>query len=243
MVIAIPVSDDLLCATVIPDQPESMSQTDTTGIDPIYDEQDGYDRSSSRYPPDWDARKKAVQKRDDWTCTDCGEKSGPHAGDDGVVLDVHHIQHLSDGGSNRLDNLTTLCIDCHNDRHDHDIREGRDDYEPALGIWGWLRRLVRSIAGGVVVLLLHSAAVYALLSQPIGSPLWLAGGGWFVVSTAVLVVRPKRVTAVYTVAAVAGTTVLQGLSLDRIAGENAAVLLLSTWIPMLLATAWWYHQR
>lgn len=220
-----------------------MSSTDTTGIDPAYDDQDGYDQSESKYPPDWAARTKAVQKRDDWTCTDCGEKSGPYAGDDGVILDVHHIVHLSDGGPNSLDNLTTLCIDCHNDRHDHDIRKGRTDYQPDLGGWGWLRQLGRWIVGGIVVLLLHSGGVYALLTQSVGSLPWLVGIGYFLVFAGVCVVRPKSVTTVYTIAAVAGTGVVEGMALDRIAGESAFVLMVSAWIPTVLAEIWWWYHH
>ena len=72
-------------------------------------------------PPDWDKRRKRVYRRDDWTCTECGQQSGPHEGNNGVRLHAHHIRPRSEGGSNRLSNLTTLCEDCHNAAHSHDI--------------------------------------------------------------------------------------------------------------------------
>lgn len=81
-------------------------------------------RSSQRtdYPPDWDARRKRVYRRDDYTCQNCGRKSGPHATNgNGVRLHAHHVVPKSKGGSNGLDNLVTLCESCHNRAHDHDI--------------------------------------------------------------------------------------------------------------------------
>lgn len=219
-----------------------MSSTTTQGIDPTYDEQDRYDQSEDRYPPDWEARKKAVQKRDDWTCQDCSVKSGPYADSDGKQLHVHHVKHLSDGGSNRLSNLTTLCVDCHNDRHDHDITEGLDDYQPDLGLWGRLRQLVRSIVGGLVCLPIHTGVVYLLFTQPLQSPLWLVSGGCVAALVCVLFVRPGPIAAVYTATAVAGTVILQGLSVGQLGGVNGSLLLLSAWLPALLAAVWWHQQ-
>lgn len=94
-----------------------VSASETT-IDPKWNDPDSYDGS---YPPDWEDRRRAVYQRDDYTCTNCGRKSGPHAGDDGVRLHAHHKKPRADGGSNRLGNLTTLCEPCHDDAHDHDI--------------------------------------------------------------------------------------------------------------------------
>ncbi|MFB6124826.1 MAG: HNH endonuclease [Halanaeroarchaeum sp.] len=83
-----------------------------------YDEQDGYEGT---YPPDWEHRRRAVLARDDYTCQRCGVKSGPHAGDSGATLHVHHVRPLSEGGSNRPSNLLTLCADCHEAEHGHAI--------------------------------------------------------------------------------------------------------------------------
>jgi len=89
-------------------------------INTAYDDADAYD---GRYPPDWDTRRIAVLQRDSYTCSNCGVRSGPYGGDSAPPLHVHHVVPLSDGGSNRLSNLTTLCESCHNDAHDHDITE------------------------------------------------------------------------------------------------------------------------
>lgn len=53
--------------------------------------------------------KSAVLNRDNYTCQICGEKD--------TRLEIHHIQFRSKGGSNRMDNLVTLCRDCHKQIH------------------------------------------------------------------------------------------------------------------------------
>jgi hypothetical protein len=78
---------------------------------------------ASEYPPDWDERRRAVYRRDDYTCQNCGVQSGPDASGNGVPLHAHHVVPKSKGGSNRLENLQTLCESCHNRAHDHDITE------------------------------------------------------------------------------------------------------------------------
>jgi hypothetical protein len=107
--------------------------------DPEYDDPDNYGERESyygdgRYPPDWKARTKAVFRRDDYTCQSCGEKSGPHAGEEGAELLAHHEAPLAKGRSNRLDNLETLCVECHEREHDHpigfDVGGRRDGPEP-----------------------------------------------------------------------------------------------------------------
>ncbi len=212
----------------------SSSSVDARGINPAYDEQDGYE---GRYPPDWEARKEAIKRRDHYTCQDYGIEAG-----EGKMQDVHHITHLSDDGSNRLDNLELLCIDCHNDRHDHDIREGRDGYEPEPGLWERLQQFVYSVVGGIVTLPIHGAGIYVLLTQSVGSPLWLVGLGYLLVLTAGIVLRPVQIAALYTVAGTAGLAIMQGVSIDQIGGESASALLVSAWLPAILAAAWW-HQR
>lgn len=87
-------------------------------IDPRFDDPGHH---QGRYPPDWDARRKATYRRDDYTCQNCGRRSGPHAPGDGVRLHAHHVVPRSRGGQNRLSNLTTLCESCHNQAHEHDI--------------------------------------------------------------------------------------------------------------------------
>ena len=107
-------------------------------------------------PPDWDGRRKATYRRDDWTCQHCGTQSGPHArGSGGVRLHAHHSRPRSEGGSNHLSNLVTLCEPCHQDVHDHDIfGDGWEgDGDQALGpifgatTWGWGVSALTSFSG------------------------------------------------------------------------------------------------
>lgn len=75
-----------------------------------------------RYGTNWDTVRKKVLRRDEYTCQRCGHQSGPHAGDEGRVLQAHHIEKVSDGGSNDLPNLRTLCRPCHGVQHpDNDV--------------------------------------------------------------------------------------------------------------------------
>lgn len=55
----------------------------------------------------------AVLNRDSYKCQMCGKKD--------VRLEVHHIVFRSYGGSNRMDNLVTLCSDCHKRIHNGEI--------------------------------------------------------------------------------------------------------------------------
>lgn len=72
--------------------------------------------SASGYPDDWELRRQGVFERDDWTCQSCDVESGPTAG---VELHAHHIEPIADGGSDELENLLTLCKDCHRKLHGH----------------------------------------------------------------------------------------------------------------------------
>ena len=72
----------------------------------------------SGYPTDWDSIRSRVFRRDDHTCQRCQHQSGPHAeGDSGRVLQAHHIDPKSQGGSHEIDNLITLCRACHAVQH------------------------------------------------------------------------------------------------------------------------------
>ncbi|MBI5303344.1 MAG: DEAD/DEAH box helicase [Chloroflexi bacterium] len=63
------------------------------------------------YGPDWDALRERVRARDRYRCTGCG------APEQGRVHDVHHRipfrAFASRAEANRLENLTTLCHNCH----------------------------------------------------------------------------------------------------------------------------------
>jgi 5-methylcytosine-specific restriction endonuclease McrA len=54
-----------------------------------------------------------VLHRDQQRCVLCGRSSGE------VSLEVAHIIPFSQGGNNDLDNLQTLCQDCHRDKGSH----------------------------------------------------------------------------------------------------------------------------
>lgn len=58
--------------------------------------------------------KQAVLSRDKYACQICGEKQGK--------FEVHHIIPKSQGGSNRMENLTTLCSECHHKVHNDELK-------------------------------------------------------------------------------------------------------------------------
>ncbi len=61
--------------------------------------------SKREYIPD--SVRQNAYVRDNWTCQLC-DKSPPE-----VKLTLHHIQEVSEGGLPTLDNLMTVCADCH----------------------------------------------------------------------------------------------------------------------------------
>lgn len=56
-----------------------------------------------------------VLSRDNYTCKDCG--ASPRKGDD-IILHVHHIVPVSEGGKTDLDNLITNCDACNQGKSD-----------------------------------------------------------------------------------------------------------------------------
>jgi HNH endonuclease len=71
------------------------------------------------YPPDWDRRRELVGDRDDYGCLKCGV---------GNRLHLHHRRAISEGGTNRIDNLILLCEFCHSEEHGG--RKFKDDKKP-----------------------------------------------------------------------------------------------------------------
>ena len=57
-----------------------------------------------------------VRFRDNNICQQCKGKSGDKK------IEVHHIQHRNDGGSNRPDNLVCLCKTCHDNHHHNGLK-------------------------------------------------------------------------------------------------------------------------
>lgn len=60
----------------------------------------------------FDNIKEYIRFRDGFKCRHCHRKGGPN-----VRLEVHHIIRRCDGGTNRPDNLVTLCHECHSALH------------------------------------------------------------------------------------------------------------------------------
>ena len=51
--------------------------------------------------------------RDDFTCAVCGVRIPPEEAYHIHRVEGHHIIHHSDGGPDALENIITLCYDCH----------------------------------------------------------------------------------------------------------------------------------
>lgn len=60
----------------------------------------------------WENRRMYVFSRDEYTCQVCKRKRDENG--KGLKLHAHHIIYRSIGGSDRVDNLLTVCTDCHN---------------------------------------------------------------------------------------------------------------------------------
>ena len=67
-----------------------------------------YIRPNENYPINWNRLRFVVFKRDNYRCRMCGIYCKGFA-------QCHHIIPVGKGGSHHLDNLVTLCEDCHQD--------------------------------------------------------------------------------------------------------------------------------
>ena len=76
-------------------------------------------RKTSNREWDW-IRLKVLQQRDGRRCQEC-HKAGR--------LEVHHLKQLQDGGDNALDNLKTLCRDCHIRAHARPVSAGTASWQ------------------------------------------------------------------------------------------------------------------
>lgn len=80
-----------------------------------------------RNPPDWAKRRKIVYDRDGGRCRRCGVT---------ISLDkchIHHIVRRSQGGAHSLENLVTLCRDCHSLMPEHQKVNGGPFYTSYSG--------------------------------------------------------------------------------------------------------------
>lgn len=73
-------------------------------------EQQRSERIDALYGPNWPELRRMALQRDGYRCGNCGLTTNLH---------VHHIVPLSKGGTNQLNNLRTLCRDCHTLLHPH----------------------------------------------------------------------------------------------------------------------------
>jgi 5-methylcytosine-specific restriction endonuclease McrA len=83
---------------------------------------------SAEYPPGWQSRRRKVPRRDGFICQECGVRSTRV---DDVRFDVDHILPKSDGGSHAPENLQTLCLSCHANKHpgNQGLRQRARTYE------------------------------------------------------------------------------------------------------------------
>ena len=82
--------------------------------------------SAGHHTPTWRRLRRRVLVRDRHQCHDC-QRQGLSR------VEVHHLVHLADGGSDDLENLICLCYDCHRARH---ASAGRRD--STRGAWATL---------------------------------------------------------------------------------------------------------
>lgn len=68
----------------------------------------------SRYPDDWDERRREVYTRDKYICQNCSAGGGKKGNSE---LHAHHVVPISKGGSHQKGNLITLCSECHEAIH------------------------------------------------------------------------------------------------------------------------------
>lgn len=218
-----------------------MHSIDTSEINSDYDEQDGYE---GQYPPDWKARKEIIHKRNDYACTECETQV-----EDRKKLHTHHIQSLPDGGSNRLSNLTSVCVDCYDrqhadNRHNHDVRQELEGTSQSFGELGWwLYRLMYYSIGGMGIFILHVVGIYVLLTQPVEESVWMAGGGYVVLLVTAVGLYPESIAVLYGIAGIIMAAIMQVVAVNEIGTISANIIVLSTWLPALLACGWWWRQR
>jgi hypothetical protein len=65
-------------------------------------------KEKNEYARQFKVNRKIVLTIDSYTCRECGSKENLH---------VHHIKEKSKGGTNDINNLITLCNDCHKEKH------------------------------------------------------------------------------------------------------------------------------
>jgi hypothetical protein len=83
-----------------------------------------YDFDREFYSTDeWRNRRFEILERDEWMCRDCSK----HYHERGAILQVHHINHKTH--DLRDENLITLCLGCHNGKHNEKFLPGGSRYK------------------------------------------------------------------------------------------------------------------
>ena len=63
---------------------------------------------------EWKRRRQEVYERDGWICRECDNHCTNRKGPDSKRwIQAHHIRARRDGGGDGMDNLVTLCMECH----------------------------------------------------------------------------------------------------------------------------------
>lgn len=70
------------------------------------------------YGENWDYLSNQTKKRDNWECQRCNAQGGPYGNS---ILHAHHIVPKAEGGEDKIENLITVCHDCHESIHGHSI--------------------------------------------------------------------------------------------------------------------------
>lgn len=65
----------------------------------------------------WQRLKREVHVRDNWTCCKCQRVT--------MNLECDHIVNKAQGGTNDLDNLQSLCHECHNEKSLQESKQGQ----------------------------------------------------------------------------------------------------------------------
>lgn len=95
-----------------------MSGNPTLGVGVYVLESDRQAPAHDRHIPDG-TRRQAL-RRDHYCCQKCGWNHSLWNRSDPRFLEIHHVVHHADGGSNSIDNLVTYCNVCHDEVHSLD---------------------------------------------------------------------------------------------------------------------------
>ncbi len=73
-------------------------------------------KSTNEYGNNWSQISADIKRRDNYTCQNCSKFFTPGTRN---LLHVHHKVSVFKHGTNNPDNLITLCLQCHTNKHPH----------------------------------------------------------------------------------------------------------------------------